>query len=161
MSKKKIMQSAHSYRVEEDGRILTPEIKNWNHSEEEYVLTFWMTTFRSHFEIQNEFIFVFWGEYQFSGQDERYYFLLTGATKEELTQEDLLQPEHSVQVTPTKEVCGPAIQIRLQNEELRWLFPHPDGQRAAWEHLQSTTSEDDALRLVEISEGILANNDDL
>ena len=30
----------------------------------------------------------------------------------------------------------------------RWLFPHPDGSRAAFEHLQKTTLEDDLERLM-------------
>ena len=30
----------------------------------------------------------------------------------------------------------------------RWLFPHPDGSRAAFEHMRTTTSEDDYHRLM-------------
>ena len=30
----------------------------------------------------------------------------------------------------------------------RWLFPHPDGSRAAYEHMQKTTIEDDLQRLM-------------
>ena len=30
----------------------------------------------------------------------------------------------------------------------RWLFPHPDGSRAAFEHMQKTTFEDDFERLM-------------
>ena len=30
----------------------------------------------------------------------------------------------------------------------RWLFPHPDGSRAAFEHMQKTTLEDDLERLM-------------
>ena len=30
----------------------------------------------------------------------------------------------------------------------RWLFPHPDGSRAAYEHMQKTTLEDDYQRLM-------------
>ena len=30
----------------------------------------------------------------------------------------------------------------------RWLFPHPDGSRAAYEHMQKTTLEDDLERLM-------------
>ena len=30
----------------------------------------------------------------------------------------------------------------------RWLFPHPDGSRAAFEHMRKTTSEDDYHRLI-------------
>ena len=30
----------------------------------------------------------------------------------------------------------------------RWLFPHPDGSRAAYEHMQETTSEDDYQRMM-------------
>lgn len=30
----------------------------------------------------------------------------------------------------------------------RWLFPHPEGSRAAYEHMQKTTIEDDLQRLM-------------
>ena len=35
-----------------------------------------------------------------------------------------------------------------QTSKGRWLFPHPDGSRAAYEHMQKTTLEDDLERLM-------------
>ena len=50
---------------------------------------------------------------------------------------------------PKLHVCQGAVRVSSKAHGVveRWLFPHPDGVRAAWEHLQITTREDDWLRL--------------
>ena len=64
-------------------------------------------------------------------------------------------------VKATNETCGPALQVELDPGQKRWLFPHPDGQRAAWEHLRKTSAEDDALRIFEIGQNIIENHKSL
>ena len=57
--------------------------------------------------------------------------------------------EYLMNKYPKVGVCGPAVRIKLfeDNAEWRWLFPHVNGVRAAVEHLRSTTHEDDWLQL--------------
>ena len=73
--------------------------------------------------------------------------------------------EHfGVDVHPTNNTCGPALQVEIwgptvqvafNDRSTRWLFPHPDGQRAAWKHLCSTTAEDDARRIHELQQSMV------
>ena len=59
--------------------------------------------------------------------------------------------QEQLQKYPKVFVCGPAIRIKLlQDKEWgpwRWLYPHPDGVRAAIKRLNNTTDEDDWLAL--------------
>tara|TARA_B100001093_G_scaffold459730_1_gene473084 strand:- start:185 stop:934 length:750 start_codon:yes stop_codon:yes gene_type:complete len=50
---------------------------------------------------------------------------------------------------PKLHVCQGAVRVSSKEHGVteRWLFPHPEGARAAWEHLQNTTREDDWTRL--------------
>jgi hypothetical protein len=45
--------------------------------------------------------------------------------------------------------CGGAVRVQY-NSKLRWLFPHPDGAQAAWDHMTNTDMEDDWTALMEI-----------
>lgn len=50
---------------------------------------------------------------------------------------------------PNLHTCQGAVRVSSKEHEVkeRWLFPHPEGTRAAWAHLQNTTREDDWSRL--------------
>ena len=50
---------------------------------------------------------------------------------------------------PKLHVCQGAVRVSSKEHGIteRWLFPHSEGVRAAWQHLQNTTREDDWARL--------------
>lgn len=45
--------------------------------------------------------------------------------------------------------CGGAVRVTY-DRKLRWLFPHPKGARAAWDHMLATDMEDDWNSLMQI-----------
>ena len=68
---------------------------------------------------------------------------------------DLIVHKGAVFLTPNP--CHAHDNYRYNGEEVpwvdtsakgRWLFPHPDGTRAAYEHMRKTTIEDDFQRLI-------------
>ncbi len=77
-----------------------------------------------------------------------------GPVPEDAEYVEWTEDEHSafLEQFPKLSTCNGAVQVYLFNTETkekvkRWLFPHPEGARAAWEHLQNTTREDDWTRL--------------
>ena len=149
-----------NYRIEDNGVIVSPIIQKWKYEESWYQITDWTTIYTAKFILQHNFIFV----HVYTGyQKPQYNYLLlsdqNAGTIE--TCDELLSSENGhvfPGVKPTKETCGPALQIELKGGYKRWLFPHPDGQRAAWEHLCNTTTEDDLIRIAEIGMNIIENH---
>lgn len=45
--------------------------------------------------------------------------------------------------------CGGAVRVK-HDGKFRWLFPHPDGVQAAWDHMTNTDMEDDWSALMQI-----------
>ena len=51
--------------------------------------------------------------------------------------------------------CGGAVRVK-HDGKLRWLFPHPDGAQAAWDHMTNTDMEDDWASLMKSINGALS-----
>ena len=152
----------HNYRVEKDGVLISPTINCFLQKYSIYFITYWTEVYQSEFVILNDFLFLsteYWTPS--TSQDNRHFLVLSGAEVGIITQNALLSEEHCIELKPTEETCGPALQVELKDGSKRWLFPHPDGQRAAWEHLQNTTDEDDAMRILQIGQNILENHKSL
>ena len=152
----------HNYRVEKDGVLISPTINCFLHTFDIYFITAWESIYENNFVIVNDFLFVsvdYWTPTtSLKHQD---FFVLSGPEVGTITHNALLSEEHSVELKPTEETCGPALQVELTDGRKRWLFPHPDGQRAAWEHLKSTTDEDDSLKILEIGKNIIEHHKSL
>ena len=156
-----------NYRVEKDGVPITPVVTSWLEREAEYHITYWTTTYSATYLIEHGFIFTKTTSFPLYDSDSKttYSFLLSDQSVGSIdTSGELLNSKngHVVKdVKPTKETCGPALQVELSDGTMRWLFPHPDGQRAAWEHLCNTTTEDDLIRIAEIGMNIIENHKSL
>ena len=151
-----------NYRIEENGVVVSPIVKTWVAREEMYWITYWSDDYTANFVIENNLIFIHTWHRDDGTAD---YLLLSDQSVGTIqTSGELLNPQngHVVKgVKPTKETCGPALQVELSDGTMRWLFPHPDGQRAAWEHLCNTTTEDDLIRIAEIGMNIIENHKSL
>ena len=156
-----------NYRVEKDGVPITPVVTSWLASESEYHITYWTTTYSATYLIEQGFIFVETTSFPMYASDSKttHSFLLSDQSAGTIeTSRELLNSKNGhvlSGVKPTKETCGPALQVQLSDGTMRWLFPHPDGQRAAWEHLCNTTTEDDLVRISEIGMNIIDNHKSL
>ena len=134
-----------NYRIEKDGIIITPTIASWLAEESVYHLTYWTTTYSAKFVVENEFVFIHVHQFPMSHKkrSDTYYLLLSDQRAETLaSKNELFNSDNNhvyKDIKPTKETCGPALQIELADGNMRWLFKHPDGQRAAWEQLLNTT----------------------
>ena len=110
----------------------------------------WSTVYESKFVIINDFLFV---KVEAADLDNvkmkpiRYFLVLSGPEERTLTHNALLSEKHSVELKLTNDTYESALQIELVDGSKRWLFAHPDGQRAAWQELNNTSSEDDLLRI--------------
>ena len=140
----------NNYQVEKDGAVISPTINCFLH---EYRIWFWdaqSTVYESKFVIINEFLFV---KIEAADLDKmkdkptRYFLVLSGPEERTLTHNDLLSEKHSVELKLTNDTYESALQIELVDGSKRWLFAHPDGQRAAQQELDNTSSEDDLLRI--------------
>ena len=73
----------------------------------------------------------------------------TDAILQEWTEEEYVQfyEQH-----PKLHTCGGALRVSFtpkgKRSQTRWLFPHPEGTRAAWNEMLKTTLEDDWFRLM-------------
>ena len=50
--------------------------------------------------------------------------------------------------------CGGAVRVN-HDGKFRWLFPHPEGAQAAWDHMTKTDIEDDWIALMKIIDDAL------
>ena len=140
----------NNYQVERDGILISPTINCFLHEYRIWYWDSWATVYESKFVIINDFLFVTIQAADLNNmRDEpiRYFLVLSGPEERTLTHNELLSERHSVELTLTKNVNESALQVELVDGSKRWLFAHPDGQRAAWQELQNTSSEDDLLRL--------------
>lgn len=155
-----------NYRVERDDQVVTPIIRRWCHTEQYFAdwLDRWEVDFERQFIVEHGFVFL-QGRYLRPAGFHEYirvsYLLLSNQEAGFVDScSDLLSKTHNglahfaKDVRPTKRTCGPALEVELADRSTRWLFPHPNGQRAAWEHLCNTTAEDDALRIRQLEQDI-------
>ncbi len=156
-----------NYRIENNKVPITPIVASWLANASTYHITYWTTTYSANYVIEHGFIFVETISHPMDTFDTTttHSLLLSDQNVGVIdTSRTLLNSKngHVVKgVKPTKETCGPALQVILKGGYKRWLFPHPDGQRAAWEHLCNTTTEDDRDRLAEIGMNIIENHKSL
>jgi len=73
-----------------------------------------------------------------------------GSAKSQLVDWNDAQLGAFLEANPNTATCGGAVRIKITWKKYRWLFPHPDGVQAAWDHLQNTTEEDDWLALMNL-----------
>ena len=150
----------YNYRVESDGNVITPIVEKWLREKNIYQITDWTTLYSANFVIVNGFIFVQEQSSPINGAPtDDFYLLLSNQHAGTISQRELLSRAHCVKgVQPTKETCGPALQVQLNSGEQRWIFPHQDGQKSAWAHLQNTTKHEDNEALFAIAQNIINNH---
>ena len=71
-----------------------------------------------------------------------------GPIPEDAVFQEWTEQEHTafLEKFPKLYTCGGAVRLK-RGKEVRWIFPHPDGTKAAWDHLNNTTLEDDWRQL--------------
>ena len=107
-----------NYRIEENGVVVTPTVKKWKYEESWYQITDWTTIYTAQFIIEHNFIFIHvdlgYGNPKFD------YILLSDQSAGTIeTCDELLSSKNGhvfPGVKPTKEACGPALQVELKGE---------------------------------------------
>ena len=145
-----------NYRASLCGKVVTPTIDYLRASSEIYWYSQYSKVYTCGFILLNGFVFM--KETEQVGTTT-FFLLISDASAGTLSQAEFLNITNGyvVEVKVPYEYCGPAMQLALLSGETRWLFPHPDGQVAAWKYLQETTKEDDRQQLLPLGTHILKN----